>query len=245
MTRTAVLAATLVLFAGCVDRAVAPVSVVPRTRFLVTVEHGTFGPTLESRLETELLLALMHQPDLEIVSAFVADRSILRQRTCDPADREFATCRARQLKLTGDFVVELQMGVVPGTWALTTSMKLGEGEPSWLPTLPFSQRSGESLEDAVARAARQLGASLGPTGIRPTASISAARPSPGDSTEISRLCADFNDPRASTGQLAWQLAASVRAHLHETDKDALLGSVLTELTEAPKAAGTDCGKLLG
>ncbi len=238
------LCAGLVLFTGCAERAraaeVTPSG--PKARFVLKVEHGTFPSTLDTRLEAELVLALAHQADLEVISFAVAERALLRQRVCDP-ERDFAACRRHQLGLAGDFVVELEMGVVPGTWALTTSATPAEGTLSWLPTLPFSQQRGESLEEAVARTARLLGASLGPAGLRPGTLFPPVKPISGSATALSRLCPGFNAPWIPSGELAWQTRTAVRAQLHQVGREPELESILAELAEASKPGAAHCVRL--
>lgn len=237
----------LLLLVACKERepAAPPPPVLapqPRARVVVKVEHGTFATSLETRLEAELLVAMAQQLDLEVISFAAAEQALLRQRTCDP-ENEFATCRVRQLRLAADFAVELSLGVVPGTWVLTTALTPAGGTLSWLPTLPFTQQSGERLDEAVARAARELGRSLQTTGLRPGSSFAPARPVLGVATKVASLCADFNAPWLPLGDLAWQTRTAVRAQLHQRDTEPALEMALNELDEASKPGPAHCSQL--
>ncbi|MDP1824700.1 MAG: hypothetical protein Q8L48_15705 [Archangium sp.] len=232
-----------VLLLGCTERARATPAAIsdagPRSRFAVKVESGTFSTTLDTRLEAELILALARQPDLEIVSNAVAEKALTKQHVCEP-EQDFAACRVRQLGLAGDFLVEIEIGAVPGTWVLTTAVTPAGDVLSWLPTLPFSQQQGESLEDAVVRAARLLGASLGPDGLRRGVVFPpAAR---GTST-VARACSAFNAPWSLSSQLAWQSRVALRARLHQLDREAELATALAELKEASKPGDAHCEQL--
>lgn len=212
----------------------------PRSRFVVKVETGTFSTTLDTRLESELLFALARQPDLEVISSAVADRALTKQHACDP-EHEYAACRVRQLGLAGDFLVELEIGAVPGTWLLTTAVTPAADVLRWLPTLPFSPQRGESLEEAVVRAARLLGASLGPHGLRPgTVFPSATAAAPDD---LAAHCANFNAPWSLSSQLAWQTRMAVRAQLHQLDREPVLETALVELKAASKPDQAPCQQL--
>ncbi len=206
------------------------------------VEQGTFATTLDTRLEAELIVALSRQPDLEVVSAGAAERALVRQRVCDP-EHDFAACRVRQLGIAGDFLVELSIGTVPGSWVLTTAFTPASGQLIWLPTLPFTQQRGERLEDAVARVVGLLASSLGPSGLRPSSRFVAAHPAAGAFTEIASLCPQFNDPEAQLGELLWQTRSALRAQLHRVDREIELEAALADLAAVSKQTSVPCAQL--
>lgn len=207
----------------------------PRHRVLLKVAKGTFAPELETRLEAELLLALRKQPDLEVISLAVADSAARRRHVC--VEENFAPCRDKLLGVEGELSVELQAGAVPGTWVLDPAFTPTGGVRVWQSTLPFSPQNGETLEEATARSARQLGGVMGPTGLRAGTSFEPATKSV---SQLAAVCDGLNDPR---GIDLWSARDVVRAHLHQAGQDHMVDEALAQLKKAGDGPLDPCARL--
>lgn len=220
---------------SCADAAPKSAVTGSRHRVLLKVSQGSLAPELESRLEAELLLSLAKHRDLEVIGLAVADTAVRRKHVC--GEQDFGLCRDKVLGFEGMFSVDLVAGALPGTWVLDSAFTPTGGARVWQPTLPFSPKLGETLEEATTRSAKLLGNAVGPTGVKAGTSFEPAAHAVG---ELGSLCATLNDPRAID---LWTARGVVRAHLHRAGQDHLVDEALTQLATAGANQADPCARL--